>query len=41
MPPMPIFSRKKMDIDTRFDIISIVVNDGTPIIDHIEDAFLP
>ncbi len=33
--------QKKMDIDTRFDIISIVVNDGTPIIDHIEDAFLP
>ena len=30
-----------LDINTRFDIISIVFKDGEPIIDHIEDAFLP
>jgi putative endonuclease len=33
--------RHNLDIDTRFDIISIVMKDGNPIIDHIEDAFLP
>ncbi len=33
--------RNKLDISTRFDIVSIVFNNGNPIIDHIEDAFLP
>ena len=33
--------RNNMDIDTRFDIISIVFKDGKPVIDHIEDAFMP
>ena len=33
--------RHNLDIDTRFDIISIVMKDGNPIVDHIEDAFLP
>lgn len=35
-----IFSRK-IDLNTRFDIISIVFKEGKPVIDHIEDAFLP
>ena len=30
-----------LDINTRFDIVSIVFNDGNPVIEHIEDAFLP
>ena len=30
-----------LDINTRFDIISIVFKDGEPLIDHIKDAFLP
>ena len=30
-----------LDINTRFDIISIVIKDGNPVIEHIEDAFLP
>ena len=33
--------RNNMDINTRFDIISIVFNNEKPVIDHIEDAFLP
>ena len=33
--------QNKLDINTRFDIISIVFRDGTPKISHIEDAFLP
>jgi putative endonuclease len=33
--------RNKLDLETRFDIISIVFNNGDPVIDHIEDAFLP
>ena len=33
--------RNRLDIDIRFDIISIVFNNGNPKIDHIEDAFLP
>ncbi len=33
--------RYNLDIDTRFDIISIYFREGKPIIDHIEDAFLP
>ena len=32
---------EQMDIETRFDIVSIVFNNGEPVIDHIEDAFLP
>jgi len=35
-----IFSHN-LDINTRFDIISIVFDDGKPVIEHIEDAFLP
>ena len=30
-----------LDINTRFDIISIIIRDGIPEINHIEDAFLP
>ena len=33
--------RNNLDINTRFDIISIVFNNEKPVIDHIEDAFLP
>ncbi|MBO6024015.1 MAG: YraN family protein [Bacteroidales bacterium] len=33
--------RNKLDLETRFDIISIVFNNGEPVIDHIKDAFLP
>lgn len=29
------------DYEVRFDIISIYFKDGNPVIDHIEDAFLP
>ena len=34
-------SRKELDMETRFDIISIVFKDSEPVIDHIVDAFLP
>jgi putative endonuclease len=34
-------SRNNLDIETRFDIISIVFKDEEPVIEHIEDAFLP
>ena len=34
-------TRKGLDMETRFDIISIVLNGDNPKIDHIEDAFLP
>ena len=33
--------RHNIDINTRFDIISIVFKDGNPVIEHIVDAFLP
>lgn len=33
--------RNGLDVSTRFDIISIVFKDDEPVIDHIEDAFLP
>ena len=33
--------KHQLDIETRFDIISIVFKDGELVIDHIEDAFLP
>ena len=33
--------KNQLDIETRFDIISIVFKDGEPVIEHIEDAFLP
>ena len=33
--------RNKLDVNTRFDIISIFMKDDVPVIDHIEDAFLP
>ncbi|MBR1515051.1 MAG: YraN family protein [Bacteroidales bacterium] len=33
--------KHNLDCNTRFDIISIVYNDGNPEIEHIEDAFLP
>ena len=32
---------KNLDVDVRFDIISIVFTDGEPQIEHIEDAFIP
>ena len=34
-------TRNKLDVETRFDIISIIFKDGESLIDHIEDAFLP
>ena len=34
-------SKYNMDAETRFDIISIIFKDGEPVIEHIEDAFLP
>ncbi len=34
-------TRKGLDVETRFDIVSIVFKDGKPVIEHIEDAFLP
>ena len=33
--------RTNLEIETRFDIISIIFKDGKPVIEHIEDAFLP
>ena len=33
--------RKGLDVSTRFDIVSIVFKDDEPVLDHIEDAFLP
>ena len=33
--------KNKVDLNTRFDIISIIFRDGKPIVDHIKDAFLP
>ena len=33
--------RYNLDIDTRFDIVSIYFMEGKPVINHIEDAFLP
>ena len=30
-----------LDVSTRFDIISIIFRDGEPVVNHIEDAFLP
>ena len=33
--------KHQLDIETRFDIVSIIFKDGEPVIDHIEDAFLP
>lgn len=33
--------KKGLDVSTRFDIISIVLKEDKPILDHIEDAFLP
>ena len=32
--------KKKLDVDVRFDIISIVISDIEPEIEHIEDAFI-
>ena len=32
---------KKLNVDVRFDIISIVFTDTEPEIEHIEDAFIP
>lgn len=31
---------KRLDVDVRFDIISIVFSDDEPEIEHIEDAFI-
>ena len=33
--------KKALDVNTRFDIISIIMKGEEPIIDHSEDAFLP
>ena len=33
--------RNNLDVETRFDIISIVFKEWKPVIEHIEDAFLP
>ena len=33
--------KNNLDVSTRFDIISIVFKNGEPVIEHIEDAFLP
>ncbi len=33
--------KNKLDVETRFDIISIIFKDGESVIEHIEDAFLP
>ena len=33
--------QNRLDINTRFDIISIIMKDNSPVINHIEDAFLP
>ena len=32
---------KRLNVDVRFDIISLVLNDEEPEIEHIEDAFIP
>ena len=34
-------TRNKLDVETRFDIISIILKGSEPVIEHIEDAFLP
>lgn len=31
---------KNLNVDVRFDIISVVITDSEPIIEHIEDAFI-
>lgn len=31
----------ELDLEARFDVISIVVSGGKPILDHMEDAFYP
>ena len=33
--------QNNLNLETRFDIISIIFRDGEPVIEHIEDAFLP
>lgn len=33
--------KNNLDVSTRFDIVSIVFKNGEPVIEHIEDAFLP
>jgi putative endonuclease len=33
--------QNRLDVSTRFDVISIVFHDDNPVINHIEDAFLP
>ena len=33
--------QNRLDVSTRFDIISIVFHETGPVINHIEDAFLP
>ena len=32
---------KNLNVDVRFDIITIVITETTPVIVHIEDAFIP
>ena len=33
--------KRQLEVDVRFDIISIVISDDEPEIEHIEDAFIP
>lgn len=33
--------KNNLDVETRFDVISIIFREGDPVIEHIEDAFLP
>ena len=33
--------RNKLDLEVRFDIISVIVGSNPPTINHIEDAFYP
>ena len=33
--------KNQLDVDVRFDIVSIVFTDDEPEIEHIEDAFIP
>ena len=33
--------KNQLNVDVRFDIVSIVISDEEPQIEHIEDAFIP
>jgi putative endonuclease len=34
-------NQKNIDLETRFDIVSVVISNGQVMINHIEDAFYP